>query len=75
MAKYCKAYALHVTYLDCMECEDKECMYPHKRKENEWYSDLIDLLYFQLCVIAVKGIFGLYRIDELAYIIIYRGNI
>lgn len=25
MAKYCKAYALHVTYLDCMECETKEC--------------------------------------------------
>lgn len=46
MAKYCKAYALHVTYLDCMECEDKECMRPYKRKENEWYLDLIDLLSF-----------------------------
>lgn len=25
MSKYCKAYALRVTYLDCMECETKEC--------------------------------------------------
>lgn len=25
MAKYCKAYRLRVTYLDCMECEDKQC--------------------------------------------------
>lgn len=26
MAKYCKAYKLRVTYLDCMECEDKQCI-------------------------------------------------
>ena len=45
------------------------------RKENEWYSDLIDLLSFQWCVIAVKDIFGLRRIDELTYITIYQGNI
>ena len=25
MAKYCKAYKLRVTYLYCMECEDKQC--------------------------------------------------
>ena len=25
MAKYCKAYGLRVTYLDCLECEDKTC--------------------------------------------------
>lgn len=25
MGKYCKAYKLRVTYLDCMECETKEC--------------------------------------------------
>lgn len=25
MAKYCKAYELYVTYLDCLECEAKEC--------------------------------------------------
>lgn len=25
MAKYCKAYKLKVTYLDCLECETKEC--------------------------------------------------
>lgn len=32
MAKYCKPMGLYVTYLDCMDCEDKECM-QHKRKE------------------------------------------
>lgn len=25
MSKYCKPMGLYVTYLDCMECEDKEC--------------------------------------------------
>ena len=25
MAKYCKAYGLRVTYIDCLECEDKTC--------------------------------------------------
>lgn len=25
MGKYCKAYGYKVTYLDCMECETKEC--------------------------------------------------
>ena len=25
MAKYCKAYNLRVTYIDCMDCETKEC--------------------------------------------------
>lgn len=25
MSKYCKAYKLKVTYLDCLECETKEC--------------------------------------------------
>ena len=25
MSKYCKAYAIRVTYLDCLECETKEC--------------------------------------------------
>lgn len=25
MAKYCKAYGLRVTYIDCLECETKEC--------------------------------------------------
>ena len=33
MAKYCKAYNLKVTYLDCMECETKECK--HKRGEQK----------------------------------------
>lgn len=37
---------MYVTYLDCMDCEDKECMRPYNRKENEWYLDLIDLLSF-----------------------------
>lgn len=26
MSKYCKTMCLYVTYLDCMECETKECM-------------------------------------------------
>lgn len=34
MSKYCKPMGLYVTYLDCMECEDKECIQSH-RKENE----------------------------------------
>lgn len=25
MSKYCRPMGLYVTYLDCMECEDKEC--------------------------------------------------
>lgn len=25
MNKYCKPMGLYVTYLDCMDCEDKEC--------------------------------------------------
>lgn len=25
MSKYCKQYKLNVTYLDCLECETKEC--------------------------------------------------
>lgn len=32
MSKYCKPMGLYVTYLDCMDCEDKECML-HKREE------------------------------------------
>lgn len=34
MGKYCKPMGLYVTYLDCMDCEDKECIQSH-RKENE----------------------------------------
>ena len=26
MSKYCRPMGLYVTYLDCMECEDKECI-------------------------------------------------
>ena len=33
MSKYCKPMGLYVTYLDCMECEDKECRKPRKEKE------------------------------------------
>lgn len=36
MAKYCKAYKLKVTYLDCMECETKEC----KRTVKKVYLEL-----------------------------------
>lgn len=31
MSKYCRPMGLYVTYLDCMECEDKECI--TKREE------------------------------------------
>lgn len=34
MSKYCRPMGLYVTYLDCMECEDKECLQSH-RKENK----------------------------------------
>lgn len=34
MSKYCKPMGLYVTYLDCMECEDKECI-QSQRKENK----------------------------------------
>lgn len=36
MAKYCKAYKLKVTYLDCLECETKEC----KQKVKKTYLEL-----------------------------------
>lgn len=39
MSKYCKAYALRVTYLDCMECETKEC----KRKGNKMVKRYLQL--------------------------------
>ena len=26
MSKYCRPMGLYVTYMDCMECEDKECI-------------------------------------------------
>lgn len=41
MAKYCKAYALRVTYLDCMECETKECK--NKKKEGSEVSEMVYL--------------------------------
>lgn len=41
MSKYCKAYALHVTYLDCMECETKECK--NKKKEGSKVSEMVYL--------------------------------
>lgn len=31
MSKYCRPMGLYVTYMDCMECEDKECI--TKREE------------------------------------------
>lgn len=36
MSKYCKAYKLKVTYLDCLECETKEC----KQKVKKVYLEL-----------------------------------
>ena len=35
MAKFCKPMGLYVTYLDCLECEDKECRQSHKIRKEE----------------------------------------
>lgn len=35
MSKYCKEYNLPVTYLDCMDCDDKKCRQTkHKTRES-----------------------------------------
>lgn len=34
MSKYCKPMGLYVTYLDCMECEDKECVTKREEQTN-----------------------------------------
>lgn len=34
MSKYCKPMGLYVTYLDCMECEDKECITKREEQAN-----------------------------------------
>lgn len=33
MSKYCRPMGLYVTYMDCMECEDKECIQSHRKEE------------------------------------------
>lgn len=35
MSKFCKPMGLYVTYLDCLECEGKECMQSHKIRKEE----------------------------------------
>ena len=35
MAKFCKPMGLYVTYLDCLECEGKECRQSHKIRKEE----------------------------------------
>lgn len=37
MSKYCKPMGLYVTYLDCMECEDKECIQSNRKEEETMY--------------------------------------
>lgn len=34
MSKYCRPMGLYVTYLDCMECEDKECVTKREEQTN-----------------------------------------
>lgn len=34
MGKYCRPMGLYVTYLDCMECEDKECITKREEQTN-----------------------------------------
>jgi hypothetical protein len=47
---------VRVTYLDCMDCEDKECMHSHEGKEKDKMSYLAsvlcepnDIVYLVLC--------------------------
>ena len=35
MSKFCKPMGLYVTYLDCLECEGKECKQSHKIRKEE----------------------------------------
>lgn len=35
MSKYCKPMGLYVTYLDCMECEERECIQSHKKEDKK----------------------------------------
>lgn len=42
MSKYCKPMGLYVTYLDCMDCEDKECIQSH-RKENKMIKRYLEI--------------------------------
>lgn len=42
MSKYCKPMGLYVTYLDCMDCEDKECIQSH-RKENKMVKKYLEI--------------------------------
>lgn len=34
MSKYCRPMGLYVTYMDCMECEDKECITRREEQTN-----------------------------------------
>lgn len=34
MSKYCRPMGLYVTYMDCMECEDKECITKREEQTN-----------------------------------------
>ena len=34
MSKYCRPMGLYVTYLDCIECEDKECITKREEQTN-----------------------------------------
>ena len=35
MSKFCKPMGLYVTYLDCMECEEKECIQSHENRKGQ----------------------------------------
>lgn len=35
MSKFCKPMGLYVTYIDCLECEGRECKQSHKIRKEE----------------------------------------
>jgi hypothetical protein len=45
---------LHVTYLDCMDCEDKECIQSH-RKEEEMEKRYLDVEPEQIVYIVLES--------------------
>lgn len=54
MSKYCKPMGLYVTYLDCMDCEDKECIQSN-RKENNMIKRYLEIEPEQIVFIVLES--------------------
>lgn len=54
MSKYCKPMGLYVTYLDCMDCEDKECIQSN-RKEEEMEKRYLEIEPEQIVYIVLES--------------------